>query len=397
VSRVDVSTMVHRILGRRDATQVDNGVSIELSAATASRRHAAVAHDADGRMYLMDLNSTNGTFINGQRLEPAQWYPWDPGAEGSKVTFGTPAGDCENALLVSSPLVLPIALKRKREDVPMSESVCHRSSSDITDEVKVGDTLAAPGVVEDPPKKKRCSDSGPIAVQSHSPNSIRSAGAPLPKSCVRDQAPPRAVAEAKPSVQPAARKKCDKCDGPHATDACPHFRKARETHKDAWANYGKKSPMHMGGAGGNFVLRNARVVRQPGDGSCLFHSLCYGLNSRARDNGARAFSLRRELAHFVARHPQLEIAGDTLEEWVRWDANTTCGNYANRMASGGWGGGIEMAACSLLKQINVHVYEQQRQGQFKRISCFNNPSAPKTSTIHVLYQGRNHYDALWVN
>jgi hypothetical protein len=30
-------------------------------------------------------------------------------------------------------------------------------------------------------------------------------------------------------------------------------------------------------SGGNFVLRQARVVRQPGDGSCLFHSMAYGL------------------------------------------------------------------------------------------------------------------------
>jgi hypothetical protein len=33
----------------------------------------------------------------------------------------------------------------------------------------------------------------------------------------------------------------------------------------------------MGCDGGNVVSMNGRVVRQPGDGSCLFHSLCYGL------------------------------------------------------------------------------------------------------------------------
>lgn len=64
------------------------------------------------------------------------------------------------------------------------------------------------------------------------------------------------------------------------------------------------------------------------------------------------------------------------------------------MAVGGWGGGIEMAACSRLKQVNVHVYEQKGGNNFKRISCFNNPKAVKT--VHVLYQGRMHYDALVV-
>jgi hypothetical protein len=33
----------------------------------------------------------------------------------------------------------------------------------------------------------------------------------------------------------------------------------------------------MGSDGGNVIVANARVVRQPGDGSCLFHSLAHGL------------------------------------------------------------------------------------------------------------------------
>lgn len=146
----------------------------------------------------------------------------------------------------------------------------------------------------------------------------------------------------------------------------------------------------MGGSGGNVVLRSARVIRQPGDGSCLFHSLNYGLAG-----GSTAQSLRREIASFVQQNPSLQIAGDTLEEWVRWDANSSPSDYARKMAVSGWGGGIEMAACSLLKNVNVHVYENVGRGcgaEFKRISCFDSPNAMKT--IHVLYQGGVHYDAL---
>eukprot|EP00929_Paragymnodinium_shiwhaense_P112102 TRINITY_DN8035_c0_g1_i1.p1 TRINITY_DN8035_c0_g1~~TRINITY_DN8035_c0_g1_i1.p1 ORF type:complete len:423 (+),score=30.40 TRINITY_DN8035_c0_g1_i1:159-1427(+) len=183
---------------------------------------------------------------------------------------------------------------------------------------------------------------------------------------------------------------CDKCDGKHSTDRCPHFRGAREKHKDAWVNYGRKSPHQMGASGGNHVIRSARVIRQPGDGSCLFHSLCHGLAS-----GSSATSLRREIANFLKENPSLEIAGDTIEEWVRWDANSSVADYARRMATSGWGGGIEMAACSLLKHVNVHVYESASRGcggEFKRISCFDCPNANRT--IHVLYQGGVHYDAL---
>ena len=41
------------------------------------------------------------------------------------------------------------------------------------------------------------------------------------------------------------------------------------------------------------------------------------------------------------------------------------------MAVSGWGGGIEMAACSHLKRVNVHVYERSTYGTYKRISCFD--------------------------
>lgn len=143
----------------------------------------------------------------------------------------------------------------------------------------------------------------------------------------------------------------------------------------------------MGGAGGNFVLRAARVIRQPGDGSCLFHSMAYGLKEGS------AHSLRQEIAKFIEVSPSMKIAGDTLEEWVRWDSRSSVGQYARRMACGGWGGGIEMAACSHLKRVNVHVYESRGGGyEFKRISCFDSPGANRT--IHVLYQGGVHYDAL---
>ncbi|CAE8674629.1 unnamed protein product, partial [Polarella glacialis] len=89
----------------------------------------------------------------------------------------------------------------------------------------------------------------------------------------------------RPSKLPKARKKpqgpCDKCDGPHDAEDCPHFKKVRDDHKDAWAKYGSVAGQEAEGdlAGGEeLVLRSARVFRQPGDGSCLFHSLAYAHN-----------------------------------------------------------------------------------------------------------------------
>lgn len=135
------------------------------------------------------------------------------------------------------------------------------------------------------------------------------------------------------------------------------------------------------------MLRFASVTRQPGDGSCLYHSLAFGLGG-----GERAEPLRRELADWVAEHPDEAIADTPLKEWVLWDSGSTVAAYAARQRRAGWGGGIEMAACSRAKNVNIFVYEQ-RGGEFKRISCFDAPT-PTSRTLHVLYAGGVHYDAL---
>ena len=83
-----------------------------------------------------------------------------------------------------------------------------------------------------------------------------------------------------------------------------------------------------------------------------------------------------------------------VQDWVKWDSGTSVSTYASRMAVSGWGGGIEMAACSHLKRVNVHVYERSTFGTYKRISCFDYDGRGTPKTIHVLYCGGVHYDAL---
>mmetsp|Transcript_4777 Transcript_4777/g.10291 ORF Transcript_4777/g.10291 Transcript_4777/m.10291 type:complete len:134 (-) Transcript_4777:265-666(-) len=103
---------------------------------------------------------------------------------------------------------------------------------------------------------------------------------------------------------------CDRCDGKHETASCPHFKKERDKHRDAQKGKGPE----MGAPGGNFVLRRARVVPQPGDGSCLFHSMSYGLGSGS------ASSLRREIGRFIDQNPKLMIAETPMKDWVKWDS-----------------------------------------------------------------------------
>ena len=179
---------------------------------------------------------------------------------------------------------------------------------------------------------------------------------------------------------------CDKCDGGHTTDSCPYYPKPRENHPDAL----RRKPPEMGRPCGDLVITKARVIRQPGDGSCLFHSLAYGLQ------GSSAGTLRRELATWVRNNPHILIADTPLKDWLWWDSRLSPANYASRIGITGWGGGIEMAACSRLKGVDVHVWEQNRTGPgFRRISCFDaSPNAPSLRTINVIYQGGVHYDTL---
>lgn len=185
---------------------------------------------------------------------------------------------------------------------------------------------------------------------------------------------------------------CDKCDGPHDAEECPHFKKSRDKHQDAWDQYGKKS------GGGNEesnqkVLRSAKVVPQPGDGSCLFHSLAYGLR------GVTAAQLRAEIADFIAENPQVEVAGNPIRDWVLWDSGLDTASYARSMRTGSrWGGAVELAVCAKVRRVDVDVYERAARGGFVRISNFQGASGAGTmpQQVNLVYGGRVHYDALAV-
>jgi pSer/pThr/pTyr-binding forkhead associated (FHA) protein len=86
------------VLGRRDSSGQKPDVDLSLWAGAQggiSRQHAELRQSEDGIVYLRDLGSTNGTFINGQRLTAQREYRVESGAElqfGNlilKINFGT--------------------------------------------------------------------------------------------------------------------------------------------------------------------------------------------------------------------------------------------------------------------------------------------------------------------
>lgn len=53
--------------------------------ATVSRRHAVIAYDSEGVAWLTDLGSSNGTFVDGKRLQPNQPMRLE---DGSRIQLG---------------------------------------------------------------------------------------------------------------------------------------------------------------------------------------------------------------------------------------------------------------------------------------------------------------------
>jgi hypothetical protein len=136
-----------------------------------------------------------------------------------------------------------------------------------------------------------------------------------------------------------------------------------------------------------------RVVAQPADGSCLFHSIAYGLN-----NGTTGDELRKQIVAFIRQHPIDKIADTTIEDWVKFATGHNLRIYTQRLGQPRtWGGALELALSAKLKQVNIHVYERSLQGGFRCITTFHIPEA--LHTVHIVYRTFpcKHYDALVVN
>ncbi|CAJ1348603.1 unnamed protein product, partial [Effrenium voratum] len=135
------------------------------------------------------------------------------------------------------------------------------------------------------------------------------------------------------------------------------------------------------------TAKGLKVVHQPGDGNCLFHSLAYGLGKE------KAASLRRRVCDFMQKNPQLEISGSPLTEWIEMTSQCSVDSYASKMRRGGeWGGAPEIAVCARMAEIDVQVYEPGGEG-FDLIASFpgNEQGTPTPKVVRVLYTGRLHY------
>lgn len=95
-------------IGRSDSADV------LLRGDLASRLHAAVLQDIEGRKFLVDLKSTHGTYVDSKKLTPNMPMRWSPGMQ---VSFG--AGSKAEILVMSDgrpDRILPEAKRRREEE-----------------------------------------------------------------------------------------------------------------------------------------------------------------------------------------------------------------------------------------------------------------------------------------
>mmetsp|Transcript_29975 Transcript_29975/g.75554 ORF Transcript_29975/g.75554 Transcript_29975/m.75554 type:complete len:477 (+) Transcript_29975:60-1490(+) len=132
------------------------------------------------------------------------------------------------------------------------------------------------------------------------------------------------------------------------------------------------------------------TVRQmPRDGSCLFHGLASSLL------GATAAQLRREICDFIERRPDAVMAGKPLSEWVLWESGQSHSDYVDMMRSSGeWGGPLEIAVCTHLMNVDVHVYQEVPGGGFQRLVTFEAEDGVESHGLINLVFEPGHYNVL---
>jgi len=165
-------------------------------------------------------------------------------------------------------------------------------------------------------------------------------GCLIPESCMRPARVQVTVSEER--VSEATVSPCSE-----AGSTCTHV-----SHSDSDSD----SPRHF------LSHFDAVVAKQPANGSCLFHSLSYGLNT-----GKSARELRREICKFLMHNADMEIAGVPLKEWVKLESGKSLSRYVSSLARGAWGGAIELEAFVKLYPVDVCIFVRCPGGYQKNL------------------------------
>lgn len=155
----------------------------------------------------------------------------------------------------------------------------------------------------------------------------------------------------------------------------------------------------------NVTLWGARVVKQLGDNSCLFHSLSYCLSYddivESVHNCTSGFLLREQICFYIRDNADtvISIAPEeqrSLSEAVGMDGHTVSSYCSKMLNTMEWGGVLEIATAAEMFLIGIRVYVPALESSgFCLLGCYRCFGFGSDSQeISLLYSGFNHYDSL---
>ena len=124
------------------------------------------------------------------------------------------------------------------------------------------------------------------------------------------------------------------------------------------------------GGGRQVVDDDSNIIKVPGDGSCMFTSIAWGVGRRGLD----AATLRAEVVAHMAQDPILRETLPDLDAFVERMSHAT-----------EWGDEPVLPAAAAVVQRHIHVWTPGREAPFTYGDA-NHPA------IHLRYNGRDHYD-----
>ena len=85
--------------------------------------------------------------------------------------------------------------------------------------------------------------------------------------------------------------------------------------------------------------------------------------------------------------------GMKIKDWIQWQTNSTPAQYIRHMRSSStWGGAMEIAMCTRIYNVDIHVYEAYNQK--KRLAEFVwDETRTACVQLHISWTG-NHYEPL---
>jgi hypothetical protein len=152
-----------------------------------------------------------------------------------------------------------------------------------------------------------------------------------------------------------------------------------------------------------------RVKVMPSDGHCLYHALENGLRQRSRRQDERHVDYRRlrwRISSYMLDHPDEELGGTSIRQWVKHETRRPIQAYASGMRTTGWGGAIEIEVAARLFVRQIDVYKRvapgtEQGGEVLKLAdgtlirkFFSANEGPGKERIDIVFEGGNHYNAL---